>query len=39
MDLFCFFFCDVFVMPLWGSVYLCLVVTCWEMADLSDLGV
>ena len=28
------FFCLVFVMPLCGSVYLCLVVTCWERADL-----
>ena len=27
------FFCLVFVMPLCASVYLCLVVTCWEMAD------
>ena len=27
---FCFFFCLVFVMPLHASVYLCLVVTCWE---------
>ena len=29
-----FFFCLVFVMPLYASVYLCLVVTCWERADL-----
>ena len=28
------FFCLVFVMPLCASVYLCLVVTCWERADL-----
>ena len=28
------FFCIVFVMPLCTSVYLCLVVTCWEWADL-----
>ena len=27
------FFCLVFVMPLCASVYLCLVVTCWERAD------
>ena len=25
---------DVFVMPLCASVYSCLVVTCWERADL-----
>ena len=28
------FFCLVFVMHLCASVYLCLVVTCWERADL-----
>ena len=28
-----FFFCLVFVMHLCASVYLCLVVTCWERAD------
>ena len=28
------FFCFVFTMPLYASVYMCLVVTCWEMADL-----
>ena len=33
----CFFFCLVFVMPLCASVYLCLVVTCWERADLLAL--
>ena len=27
----------VFVMPLCVSVYLCLVVTCWERADLLAL--
>ena len=27
------FFCLVFVMPLCASVYLCLVVTCWERTD------
>ena len=29
--------CLVFVMPLYASVYLCLVVTCWERADLLAL--
>ena len=29
------FFCLVVVMPLCASVYLCLVVICWERADLS----
>ena len=28
------FFCLVFAMPLWASVYMSLVVTCWERADL-----
>ena len=32
MDLLCFFYL-VFAMPLCASVYLCLVVTCWERAD------
>ena len=32
-----FFFCLVFVMPLYVSVYLCLVVICWERADLLAL--
>ena len=32
-----FFFCLVFVMPLFASVYLCLVVTCWERANLLAL--
>ena len=27
------FFCLVFAMPLCASVYMCLVVTCWERAD------
>ena len=36
MDLLCFF-CLVSVMLLCESVYLCLVVTCWERADLLDL--
>ena len=30
-------FCLVFVMPLCLSVYLCLVVTCWERAGLLAL--
>ena len=33
MDLLCFF-CLVFAMHLSASVYMCLVVTCWERADL-----
>ena len=36
MDLVCFF-CLVLVMPLCASVYLCLVVTCWERVDLLAL--
>ena len=36
MDFLCFF-CLVLVMPLCPSVYLCLVVTCWERADLLAL--
>ena len=36
MDLLCFF-CLVFDMPLYLSVYMCLVVTCWERADLLAL--
>ena len=31
------FFYVVFVMPLSASVYICLVVTCWERADLLAL--
>ena len=31
------FFCLVFAMPLYSSVYMCLVVTCWERADLLAL--
>ena len=38
MDLLCFF-CLVFIMPLCASVYLCLVVTCLERADLLALFV
>ena len=36
MDLLCFF-CLVFAMSLSASVYMCLVVTCWERADLLTL--
>ena len=36
MDLF-FFFCLLFAMPLCVSVYMCLVVICWEMAYLLAL--
>ena len=36
MDLLCFF-CLVFAMILYASVYICLVVTCWERADLLAL--
>ena len=36
MDLVFFFFL-VFAMPLCPSVYMCLVVTCWERADLLAL--
>ena len=36
MDLLWVFFCLVFVMSLCSSVYLRLVVTCWERADLLD---
>ena len=32
-----FFFYLVFVMPLCASVYVCLVVTCWERTDLLAL--
>ena len=31
------YFCLVFVIPLCESVYLCLVVTCWERAELLAL--
>ena len=31
------FFCLVFAMPLYASVYNCLVVIYWEMADLLAL--
>ena len=31
------FFCLVFAVPLYASVYVCLVVTCWERADLLAL--
>ena len=36
VNLLCFFYL-VFAMPLYVSVYLCLVVTCWERADLLAL--
>ena len=36
MDLL-FFFRLAFAMPLCASVYMCLVVTCWERADLLAL--
>ena len=36
-DSFMFFFCLVFAMSLCTSVYMCLVVTCWERADLLAL--
>ena len=36
VDLLCYF-CLVSVMNLRASVYLCLVVTCWERADLLAL--
>ena len=39
MDLLCFFFCLVIAMPLYVSVYSCLVVTCWERDDLLALVV
>ena len=32
VDLLCFF-CLVFAMHLYSSVYMCLVATCWERAD------
>ena len=38
MDLL-YFFCLVFAMPLYTSVYVCLMVTCWERADLLCLTV
>ena len=28
-----FFFCRMFAMPLCASIYMCLVVTCWERVD------
>ena len=33
----CVFFCLVFAMPLYASVYMCHVVTCWEKAYLLAL--
>ena len=32
-----FLFCLVFAMSLYTSVYMCLVITCWERADLLAL--
>ena len=32
-----YLFCLVFVMPLCEPVYLCVVVACWERADLLAL--
>ena len=32
-----FLFLSVFAMPLCASVYMCLVVTCWQRADLLAL--
>ena len=37
MDLLYVFFCLVFAMPLCVSVYMFLVVVCWERADLLAL--
>ena len=34
---FMFLFCLVFAMSLCASVYMCVVVTCWERADLLAL--
>ena len=31
------FFCLVFAVPLFAPVYMCLVVICWERADLLAL--
>ena len=36
VDLLCFF-CLVFAMPLYASVYMYLVVTCWDRVDLLAL--
>ena len=35
--IFCVLFCLVFAIPLYTSDYMCLVVTCWERADLLAL--
>ena len=37
MDLLCVFFCLVSAIPLYVSVYMCLVVICLEWADLLAL--
>ena len=39
MDLYGFFFCLAFAMPLCGSVYMCLVVTCSHGSSLCCLTV
>ena len=36
--IFMVFFCLVVAMPLCASVYMCLVVTCWEGADVLALA-
>ena len=36
VDLLCYV-CLVFAVPLYASVYMCLVVTCWERTDLVAL--
>ena len=38
MDLLWVFFCLVFAMHLCASVYMFIVVTCWERADLLALA-
>ena len=37
VDILWFFFLSCFAMPFYASVYLCLVITCWERADLLAL--
>ena len=37
VDVLLVFFCIVFAMPLYASVYMCLVITCWERVDLLGL--
>ena len=38
-NILCFFFCLMFAVPLWASVCVCLVVTCWEKTGLLALFV